>query len=626
MKAYKVQFRILAALAALLLAGPALAAEAASDAQKAPKAAQTTDASAQGALAIDMPAITQAIQRITVSNWSEKKFAQLADAVADHPPYAYYVMALTQWMVNNYDPAVLSKESWCSMVGLQRWCTFLHAKRKEIGELDRDFLKYIMGNRDFTENFFASYSSKDDLKAVMQILQECYKNYKECFPAYNKLAIALAVVWDRPLPAKPHGQVPDSAVVPNTDTNLERFHFWVQSNEHGDIDCDFRKTDPVLIKFIIDANAPISELAWAQQHTHYTRARLGNAYGSIHYVYERVEKDLFSWPHETYSLKEIKRRGGICCDQAYYSYTVGKACGIPTLYFSGSGRVGWHAWLGYLKGDNNWDLECGRYASQNYVVGHSTDHQTGETLTDHQLLLLTDDIYTKPEYKQANRMVYMAHVFSLTRYPERANAIIDGAIALAPKNVYAWTFKTGLLERQESTNLVAHLEAMIGQFRYVEDVTSSCRQKLIAAARKAGNEQLAQDIEKKLVDTTKRDRYDLSLKVYKDRATQLMSEDKWSEAGEEVRKFVKKFNKESADCVSITTWFVRAAINNDKVEEASKTFRNFKSSCDWNDKFFKQIREATLSLEKEVNEASRQHSRKKTLKDSGGITDGEDEE
>ena len=587
----------------LFLAGLAFAITSFSLAEEAPAPAKTT---------VNMPAITQAINRVTLDNWTPKKFEQLAKSMAQTPPYAYYVLALTQWMVNNYDPAKIKEESWCSMVGLQRWCTFLHANRQRLPELDQKFLNYIMSNRDFTENFFESYSSKDDLANVMRILQEYYLSRPDTFPKYNKLAIALAIVWDQPPSAKPHGQVPDGAVVPNTDTDLERYDFWVKSNEHGDIDCDFTKTDPSLIKFIINANAPIAEMKWAQQHTHYTRARLGNAYGSIHYVYERVEKGQYSWPHEIYSLREIKKRGGICCDQAYYSSTVGKACGIPTLYFGGSGRVGWHAWLGYLKGDDNWDLECGRYSSQNYVVGHASDPQTKETLTDHQLLLLTDNVYTKDDYKQANRMVYMSHVFSFTKYPERALEIIDNAIKLAPKNVYAWNFKTQLLEKMNSTNLVAHLDAMIGQFRYVEDITASCRQKLIQAARAAGNEELAVQMEKKIIDTTKKDRYDLSLKVYRDRATQLMSEGKWKEAGEEVRKFVKKFNKESADCMSITAWFVRAAISNDHVDEAGRTFRHFKSCVDWNDKFFKQIREMTLALGKEVDEASRQKSRVST--------------
>ncbi|MBR5901818.1 hypothetical protein IKZ40_05660 [bacterium] len=575
----------------------------------------------QASQEIGMPAITQAIHRITLDNWTPKKFEQLALAVSTHPPYAYYVMALTQWMVNNYDGEKIKEESWCSMVGLQRWCTFLHAHRAELKDLDQRFVSYIMSNRDFTENFFEVYSSKDDLNNVMRLLQEFYLQRKDTFPKYNKLAIALAIVWDQPPSAKPHGQVPDSAVVPNDDTDLQRYDFWVKSNEHGDIDCNFTKTDPVYIKFIINAPAPISELEWAQKHTHYTRTRLGNAYGSIHYVYERVEKSQFSWPHEIYSLKEIKKRGGICCDQAYYASTVGKACGIPTLYFGGAGRVGWHAWLGYLKGDDNWDLECGRYASQNYVVGHAQDPQTKENLSDHQLLLLTDDIYTKSDYKQANRMVYMSHVFSFTKYPERALEIIDNAIKLAPKNVYAWNFKTQLLEKTNSTNLIAHLDAMIGQFRYVEDITSACRQKLIKAARAAGNEELAVAMEKKIIDTTKRERYDLSLKVYRDKATQLMSEGKWKEAGEEVRKFVKKFNKESADCMSLTAWFVRAAINNGKADEAGRTFRHFKTCVDWNDKFFKQIRDMTIALGKEVDEASRQKSRQQS-----GSVPQEDEE
>ena len=147
---------------------------------------------------VDMPAITQAIHRVTLDNWTPKKFEQLSTAVAQNPPYAYYVLALTQWMVNNYDPAKIKEESWCSMVGLQRWCTFLHAHRRELANLDQRFLNYIMSNRDFTENFFEAYSSKDNLEGVMRILQEYYLQRPKTFPKYNKLAIGLAIVWDQP--------------------------------------------------------------------------------------------------------------------------------------------------------------------------------------------------------------------------------------------------------------------------------------------------------------------------------------------------------------------------------------------------------------------------------------------
>ena len=63
----------------------------------------------------------------------------------------------------------------------------------------------------------------------------------------------------------------------------------------------------------------------------------------------------------------------------------GKARGLPTLFFTGQGADGGHAWFGYMKSDNRWELDCGRYKNQNYAVGQALDPQTWLPVSDHEL-------------------------------------------------------------------------------------------------------------------------------------------------------------------------------------------------------------------------------------------------
>ena len=91
----------------------------------------------------------------------------------------------------------------------------------------------------------------------------------------------------------------------------------------------------------------------------------------------------------TYTLEDIKNNGGICVDQAYYATILGKGRGIPTLYFHGQGASGGHAWFGYLSHGGKWELDCGRYESQNYPKGYAVDPQTWQRIDDTILILPT---------------------------------------------------------------------------------------------------------------------------------------------------------------------------------------------------------------------------------------------
>ena len=65
-----------------------------------------------------------------------------------------------------------------------------------------------------------------------------------------------------------------------------------------------------------------------------------------------------------------------------YASEIGKGRGVPTIYFTGQGTDGGHAWFGYLSRSGKWELDCGRYASQNYPKGYALDPQTWQVVND----------------------------------------------------------------------------------------------------------------------------------------------------------------------------------------------------------------------------------------------------
>jgi hypothetical protein len=568
-------------------------------------------AAAGGIAANDTPAITtstltQRLQKITVQNWSPKLHKQLTAAFVSTRNWQALNTALENWLMQNYSDTAINKDAWHAMSGLQRWCESFLRKPETINLLKPGTLQWLLGDRQLTRDLFTILSRHDDFPRVIFLLQDFYKNRPATFPAFNRLAIALAVVWDATHSPRPHRQVPLNAVLEPKCTPLERFDFWVKTQESDKADCNLTQLEPALLKFIIDAACPLDELCWAQEHVHFTRGRLGKVYSSIEYDHDRFRQRVYTWPHKTYSLKEIKRKGGICIDQAYFAAIAGKASGIPTLYFVGHGRSGGHAWFGYMKNDDTWDMDCGRYAVENYAVGTATDPQTGQPLSDHQLAFISEAYHDKPAYRDAAVHNRMTEILFRRGKPSRALDAVDTALKNAPKHLMSWRLKAALLEARTNAYSVlkAHLEAMAKQFRDYADITTEARARLATVARKAGDEETARLTEKKAIDDTRRDRHDLSVVLYRRKMHEEIKAGAWEEAGKTVREAVSKFKKEMGDAYTLTAEFIQYCLNNGQVEEANRALRHFKSRTDYKKSI--QLEELVDKLEDDIRNKRRE--------------------
>ncbi len=410
--------------------------------------------------------------------------------------------------------------------------------------LDPAFLAAMVADEDFLRAFFTTLSDHDFTPLVLANLESIWQAHQADWKAYRHLAIAIAVVLDASPPANwPHHQVDPAEVPIEIPAPAEWFAYWVDANSGSKLYNDLRQLEPEQLKFIIDAPLAPSEFDWAQSNARFPRTDFGRAFSSIEYDHPRLVSRQYDWPAGPYTLANIATKGGICVDQAYFAMIAGKARGLPTLYFVGQGTDGGHAWFGYMKGADRWDLDCGRYQNQGYAVGTALDPQSWRPINDHALESLAKNFRRTPDYLASQADLAVAALFE--EDPAAALAALDSAIGTSPENDNAWDAKTAHLLRTDApaTTQIAHHEAALAQFANDDDLKAGHQLALAQLARASGDEATAQNYEDRLISQNRRDRSDLSITVAAKRLTTLVEKGKPEEALTEYRTALRRLGK-----------------------------------------------------------------------------------
>ena len=519
------------------------------------------------------------LQNLTPENWTTNSFADVTALVGKAQDWKTPAASLTQWLDRSYNTQAVTKPGWSAMSGLQRWCELFGENSEAVSKLDPSTVTWLLNDRALTEDFFAILSPQDKVPQALTILEDLHKSDAARFPAYDRLAIAMAIVWDVPPPASPHHQVDPIKIPPDTSTTPERFRFWVDCNEKKVCDFDLTKLEVEQLKFIVDASQPLDELRWAQAAVRYSLSNFDQAFSSIRYDEPRLDQGVFSWPHPTYTLKEIRKLGGICVDQAYFASVAGKANGIPTLFFTGEGRRGGHAWFGYMKSPDRWNVDCGRYQYDKYATGTATDPQTNKPISDHEIAFMAELFHNSPEYRASMAHLRQASLFDSGGDATRALAAIEAAIKISPLNVDAWEFKTSLLEKDATAvdACKAHLNTMANQFVRYPDIKAACLQKVATLSREGGDSKAADQVEDRIIRENRGKRHDLSAEVYSKKIDQCCENGDWKGGREAVHDAISKLKDEKGVVMELMQKFVTKCVENGQYDEASRTLADFKN-------------------------------------------------
>lgn len=394
--------------------------------------------------------------------------------------------------------------------------------------LTRELQLALLGSPALSEEFFQLLSPVDNPAEVLAILQKIHRQDAALFGNFPSLALAIAVVYDvPPTPNWPHGQVTAAALPRKLPAPEQVFGYFARLDRTNGTLQHLGRLPADELKFLVDIVVPFTELDWARKNVPPGLADLGKAYEMIKYRKDRITTNQYMWPGAGYTLPGILQQGGICLDQAYFASTAGKAKGIPTIMFRGAGLDGRHAWFGYLDAAQKWQLDCGRFAEQKFVVGLAFDPQTWGDINDHELLFITERFRALPTYKLSVMHTEFAADYLREGKVDQAMKAAREAVNRDRRNLAAWNI---LLQAQAAKSPDARareaiLRDAVLAFQKYPDLEISFSRQLIEVLRGRGEKSLAAFEEQRLGTKYQANRADLGIEQAATTIARSMQED-----------------------------------------------------------------------------------------------------
>ena len=187
----------------------------------------------------------------------------------------------------------------------------------------------------------------------------------------------------------------------------ELYNYFREADKKRNLLTDIKKLSPSDLLYVVQLRLPRSEIDYVHKKMRFRRENWGDAYASIEYMMERATQN--SDPYTKYTFSEIKKLGGVCRDQAYYTACSARCKGIPAVIISGDGDRGRHAWVGLLSNDKGWTTTGSYgYNTGRYLNPCSGFNQHESTLLDSNNRLSGDKQAMAADGIMLS--VYMSHI------------------------------------------------------------------------------------------------------------------------------------------------------------------------------------------------------------------------
>jgi hypothetical protein len=449
-------------------------------------------------------------------------------------------------------PDSLAEQDFRLWQWLGEWPELRGQHAKEFAELGK--------NHDLIRAYLENVREEDSRAEALIMLAQMQARAPQELKDLPYVAVALVLVFDRPFPERwPHFQVPLSAVPKKEVDPVKRLQLMGQLQSRRRYAFDLPVLTVSELKFLVDHPLPESELEWARKNVTTSRSSFDRVFPSIRYDFERLQAGLLTWPYPSYRLVDIKEKGGICVDQGYFAAMAGKAKGLPTLFFTGQGDSGGHAWFGYLDAPGRWVMDCGKYAEENYPVGNALDPQTWKPITDTELTFLAKGRERSEGYRQAKLWTD----YALAMGPEEGGGFLEGALVLQPEFLPAWMAKAGWLENGGDPQPKEEFwNSFVKRFARYPDLKVLGQEKLLALARAKGDTPLAKKLERQILVQNRTKRFDLSIGATASQVGEKMEAGDWAGAEAAYRQALREFKGQSGGHLfyGLVAPFVEAAL------------------------------------------------------------------
>ena len=395
-------------------------------------------------------------------------------------------------------------------------------------------------NSDLRRAVLENIRPEDHQDEVLKILLQMQLSCPDCLKELPRLAVAFALVFDQPFPKGwPHRQVPAASVPAEQVNPVARLQEMAELQRARRFVTDLMDFTVNELKFVIDHPLVTSEMEWARKNVTASRSGFGKVFSSIRYDIPRYEANQLVWPYPAYTFLEIRSKGGIFVDQAYFAANTGKAKGLPTLYFSGQGDDGGHAWFGFMDSPGHWETDCGRYESQNYPVGNAMDPQVWQPISDTELTFLAKGKERSSVHQQAKLLTDIGKTLENSD-PDRW---LEAALLVQPEYLPAWRTQGQILEERKASpeKLLEFWQHFTKRFAIYPDLKVEGQEKLLQLAKARGDEQEAKSLSRQILVQNRTRRFDLGIGSAAAEVGEKIEAGKWAEAESAFRRALREF-------------------------------------------------------------------------------------
>lgn len=304
---------------------------------------------------------------------------------------------------------------------------------KKDGSLGKDFVRWLLTdkNRPLHRLLQAFKLNDGDKRNIPHAISTLYNIWKTTSTInrtkYLNLALACSLVHPDILssPGERHMKA-----TPLTIIELYRYHIKRDTSgksRYGSV----RNLSVSNLLHVVNARLPLTELQWAAAQKNLSRDKWGTLYESIRYRKDRAIND--ENIYKEYTFNEIRLKGGVCRDQAYFTANTAKSVGIPAAIITGDGSRGLHAWVAYMPNDKKWES----VASYKYNTGYFINPCSNKPQHESDLID-QDKRMTEEKMEPAADLMLLSDHLRLQKKANEALIIARHVCDLYPRYITAW--------------------------------------------------------------------------------------------------------------------------------------------------------------------------------------------
>jgi hypothetical protein len=441
----------------------------------------------------------------------------------------------------------------------------------------REVADWLFGSESRLRGFLDIISPQDDRPAAYRIVETLFDHDPKGRDDYRRLILALALVWDQPRPP-PQPQM-GNGQLPFTEAITQRYDYFHDLYASKRADIPYARLSVTALTSVVDTPVPLSELEWVRQNVRPTNWE--RKFFDIRYDERRIEREAYQWPDGPYTLAAIKEKGGICTDQAYYATFCARAYGVPALLFVGEGRRGGHAWYGYMKGTEKWEMDVGRYTYDKLATGYALNAQTNQPMSDHEVSFLCDRALHDDDFSAAARLGRLAFVLWKLGYLAGARQTAERSLERSPLYELPWIVQEEILkEAKDWRGLADVLARQALAFRRYPDILAGIDTRQAEALRQLGDDAAAERLLKRHVRNLNDHRDDLARSLVSEQVRIAYEKGDYAGARLQMESLLKDQKQEGQKLASLLDEYLKLTVDTRQTTEAVRFLKRYLATLD----------------------------------------------